>query len=86
MLQEACIKIVGPAIYTYPFFLMHAVSSSDIKEKVVMISLVFFQQVRPQTIVQWYILERYSSVKIGFNMISKRHTRPIVYILLVQIH
>ena len=51
MLQEACIKIMALAIYTYSFFLIHTVSTSDIKGKVVVIT-VFFQQVRPQTTVQ----------------------------------
>ena len=32
------------------------------------------QQIRPQTIVQLYILWGYSSVKIGFNTKNKCHT------------
>ena len=39
----------------------------------------FPQQIGPQTTVQWYILRDYSSVRIGFNMINKCHTLPIVY-------
>ena len=51
MLQEAYINIMALAIYTYPFFLIHTVSSSDIKGKVLVIN-ISFQQVRPQTTVQ----------------------------------
>ena len=42
----------------------------------------FPQQIRPQTTVQSYILRDCSSVRIGFNMINKRHTLPIVYAML----
>ena len=37
----------------------------------------FPQQIRLQITVQLYILQDYSSVRIGFNMINKRHTLPI---------
>ena len=43
----------------------------------------FPHQVRPQTIFQLYILQDYSSVRIGFNMNHKYHTLPIVYTMLV---
>ena len=43
------------------------------------------QQIRPQTIVQWYIFWCYSMVRIGFNMITKRHTLPALYIMSVKI-
>ena len=42
----------------------------------------FPQQIRPYTAVQWYILGDYSIVRIGFNMINKRHTLSMVYTLL----
>ena len=45
----------------------------------------FPEQIRPQTTVQWYILQNYLSVKIGFNMINKCHTLPIAYTMLVKI-
>ena len=39
----------------------------------------FHQQIWPQTTVQLYIaIQGYSSVRIGFNMINKRHILPIV--------
>ena len=40
----------------------------------------FLQQMRPQITVQLYILLGYSSLRIGFNMIKKRQTLPVVYI------
>ena len=43
----------------------------------------FLQQIRPQTTVQWYMLQKYSSLRIGFNITNKRHTLPVVYTLLV---
>ena len=43
------------------------------------------QQIRPQTIVQWYIFWCYSMVRIGFNVITKRHTLPALYVMLVKI-
>ena len=39
----------------------------------------FPQQIRPQTTVQLYVLRDYSNVRIGFNIINKRHILPIVY-------
>ena len=43
----------------------------------------FPQQIRPQITVKLYILRDYSSVRIGFNMIRKCHTLPVVYTMLV---
>ena len=40
---------------------------------------------RPQITVQLGILQEYSSMRIGFNMINNRHTLPIVYTMLVWI-
>ena len=37
------------------------------------------QQIRPQIFVQLYILRDYSNVRIGFNMINKRHAVRIVH-------
>ena len=81
LLQEARIKIVAHALYTNLFsifFLIHAVFSSAGKWKNYC-DRCSTQQVRPQTTVQWYILQYYSSMSINFDMISKRHTLPIVY-------
>ena len=33
--------------------------------------------------VQLYILQDYSSVRIGFNISNKRHTQGVVYTMLV---
>ena len=58
-----CIKIVDCAIYTYlhsPLWL----------EKKKYCDHCFPQQIRPQTTVQWYILQDYSSVRIGFSMLN----------------
>ena len=46
--------------------------------------LCFPQQIKLQTTVQWYIFRDYSSVRIGFSMINKRRTLPIVYIMLLK--
>ena len=46
----------------------------------------FRQQIRLQTTVQWYILRDYSSARIGFNIINKCHTLPVVYSMLVKIY
>ena len=53
------------------------------KKYVIYEALLWFLFLRPQTIVQLYIIRYYSSVKIGFNMNNKRHTLPIVGIMLV---
>ena len=64
------------------FFLIHMFSSSAGKQK----SCYCYspQQIRAQTTVQWYILQYFSSMWIGFNMINKHHTLPIVYTMLVK--
>ena len=55
-----------------------------VSEKIIIYEgLLWFLFLKPQTTVQLYILGYYSSVKIGFNMNNKRHTLPIVYIMLV---
>ena len=43
----------------------------------------FPQQTIAQNTVQLYVLRDYSSVWIGFNMINKHHTLPVVYTMLV---
>ena len=91
MLQEARIKIVARAIYTYLFFLIHRFSSSAEKQKLVVI-VVFFSKLDHRQLFNGryydtflghysmvYILGYYSSVKILFNMINKHQTLPIVY-------
>ena len=63
-------------------FLIHALSSSAGKLKSCC-DRCFPQQIRPQSTVQLYILQEYSSVRIGFSMIIKRHILPIVYAVLI---
>ena len=72
----------GRWFYPYLFYI-HTLPYSVGKQKVVVIS--FPQQIRPQTFVQWHILQDYSSVKIAFNMINKFHPLPIVNNMLVKI-
>ena len=43
----------------------------------------FPQQIRQQITVQWYLLRDHSSARIGFNMVNKYHTLPIVYTVLI---
>ena len=63
--------------YTYSLFFHWKIKSC--------FDLCFPQQIRAQTTLQWYILQDYSSTRIGFNTIKKRHTLPIVYTMLVKI-
>ena len=57
------------------FFLIHGLfSSAGIK---ICCNCCFPQQIRPQITVQLYILQVYSNVRIGFNMISKCHLLPV---------
>ena len=73
-----------PVLFTLTdFFLIHTLSSSAGKKSCFDHS--FPQWIRPQTTVQWYILWDYSSVRIGFSFINKRHTQPFVYTILVSI-
>ena len=52
--------------YTYPLLFCRKIKSCCDR--------CFPQQIRPQATVQWYILRDYSCIKIGFNIINKRHT------------
>ena len=58
------------------FFFLYINSPLLLENKKVVIAVP--QQVRLQTAVQLYILQDYSSVRIGFNMIKKWHTLSIV--------
>ena len=60
--QKDCIKIVVCAIYTY----LHSPLWLEKKKNC---DHFFPQQIRPQTTVQWYILQDYSSVRIGFSIL-----------------
>ena len=83
VLPKACIKIEASAIYTYLFFLNYALSSCwKIKS---FCDCCFPQQIQRQNTVQSYILQDYSSVRIGFNMINKCHTLLIVYTMFIKI-
>ena len=69
---------------SYFFFLyMHSLFFWKIK---ICSDRCFRHQIRLQTTVQWYILRDYSSARIGFNIINKCHTLPIVYSMLVKIY
>ena len=81
LLQKARINVVARALYTYLFFYIFPYTCClifwwKIKN---CCDRCFPQQIRPETTVQWNVLRYYSSVSINFNMISKRHTLPIVY-------
>ena len=80
MFLKARIKIVAPGIFIV--FLLNAVSSSAGKEKSYCCDHCFLQEIRPQINLQIYILQDYSSVIIGFNVI-KRHKLPVVFNMLV---
>ena len=82
--QKARIKIVVLAIYTYLFFSYSCTLLFYWKVKSCC-DRCFPQQIRSKNNVQWYIIRAYSSLRIGFNMINKRHTLPIVYSMLVKI-
>ena len=79
VLQKAHIKTVAHAIYTYIFFFSYIYTLLFCWKIKSCCDRCFPQQIGPQTTVQWYILRDYSSVRIGFNMINKCHTLPIVY-------
>ena len=76
MLQKARIKIVAHAIYTDQIFSYHTLSSSEGKQKFVVIAF-FLCKLGHRPLFNGIYYET-SSVKIGFNMINKRHTLPIV--------
>ena len=81
MLKKARIRIVAHAIFTYLLFsFTHTLFSSS---KIKSCDLCVSQEIRPQTIVQLYLLQDYSSVRISSNMNNKYHTLPIVYTMLV---
>ena len=74
-----------PVLFTTTyFFVIHTVSSSTGKCGSCY-GHCFPQQIRPQATVQWYILQECSSVRIGFSMINKCYTLPIVCSMLVKI-
>ena len=77
MLQKALFKIVACAIYIYTSYTLF------IHLHFVYIQSPFPQQIVPQNTVQLYMLRDCSSVRIGFNMINKRRTLPVVYTMLV---
>ena len=85
VLQKARIKIIDHAIYTFLFFFLYMYSLFFWKIKICS-DRCFRHQIRLQTTVQWYILRDYSSARIGFNIINKCHTLPIVYSMLVKIY
>ena len=62
------------------YFLLHTLFSCS---KIKSCDLCVPQEIRPQTIVQLYLLQDYSSVRISSNMNNKYHTLPIVYTMLV---
>ena len=81
VLQKARIKIVTRAIYTYLLFsytytLLFCWKTRSCCDN------CFPQEIRPQTTIQWYLLQYYFSTRIGFIMIKKRHALPIVYTML----
>ena len=58
---------------------MHTLSTSAGKQKVFVIT-VFLNKLGHRPLFN-NILQVYSNVRIGFNMINKRHLLPIVYML-----
>ena len=79
--QKARIKIVARAIYTYLFFSYTYTLLFRWKIKSCC-DRWFPMQIRPQTNVQWYILQDYFRVRIGFNVIKKRHILSVAYTIL----
>ena len=67
------------------FFFLYIHSSILLENLKNCYDLWFLQQIRPQTTIQWYIFRDYSRVRIDFHMITKRHTLPVVYTMLVKI-
>ena len=74
--EKARIKIVACAIYTYQIFSCTYTLLFWRKIKICC-DHCYIQYIRPQITVQQYILQDYSSLRIGFNMINKPHTLPI---------
>ena len=71
--KKALIKIMVCAMYTYLFLLFTYTHLFCSKIKSWQ-GCCFHQQITPQTTVQLYILQDYSSVRIGLSMNNKRHT------------
>ena len=71
VLQKARIKSITRAIYTYLIF--SYTYTLLFCWKMSCCDSCFSQEIRPQTTAQLYIFWNYSSLKIGFNMINKRH-------------
>ena len=72
-LVHQSIKIVTHAIYTYLFFsYTYTLQFCD---------RCFPWQIRPKTTVQLYILQDYSSVRIGFNTINKQGTAYSIHLV-----
>ena len=63
--------------YTIIYFFVY-IHSPLLLEKKKRCDCCFPQQIRPQITVQLYIVREYSSVRIVFNAINKRHTLLIV--------
>ena len=83
MSQKARIKIVARAIYTYLFLISYTYTLLfRWKIKKSCCDRCFPQQIRPHITVQLHILQVFSSVRIGFNMISQSLTLLVVYIML----
>ena len=73
-------KSLHDPCYLYlPIFFLYKNSPLKLENERVIVITIFPQQIRPQTTVQWYILQDYSSVRISFNMNNKCHTLPIAY-------
>ena len=70
----------GHAIYY-----LYTYSHSLLENKKLIWWLFSLANYRPQTTVQWCILQHYSWKWIGFDVISKCHTLSIVYTVLVKI-
>ena len=83
VLQKAHINIVACAIYTYLFFSYTYTLFFCWKIKKIG-DCCFPQQIRPQTSVQWYTLQVYSSVRVSFNRINNYCTLPIACTKLIK--
>ena len=84
-LQKAHIKIVALAIYLHLPIFSFTNTLSHLWQNKKLLWLLFPQQIRPQSTVQLYILQGYSSVRISFNMNNKCQALPILYTMLVLI-
>ena len=77
VLQKAHIKI-WPMPFTLNLFFSYTYTLLFCNKMKSCCDRYFPQQIRPQTTVQLYKLQDYSSVRIHISMINKRHTPPIV--------